>query len=74
MTRQPSQNDQPPAADVPEADAKLATPGLGALFNPAAMAKARAATQPFVHKGNKRHQDLTPGPAPHGTRKAMGKR
>lgn len=73
MTVEPAATDLPEPL-IAETPAKTAAPALANLFNPAAMAKARAAFQPWSGNNAKQPRDLTPGPAPHGTRKAMGKR
>ena len=59
-------------ADEQTASAKV--PAFSFPFSPAAFAPNKNAGQPHHPKGHKSNHDKTPGRAPNGTRRSMGKR
>lgn len=76
---------QPPVSDAPSADQAadarpLETEGQAAIpafkfpFKPAEFAPAKNAQQPWYKNGATNGHTKTPGAAPPGTRRSMGKR
>ncbi len=69
---QPSaQADTPPSGNQPVAANKT---GFASLFCAAKAASSKQDDQPWHQKGNKSAHEKKIGPAPSGTRRAMGKR
>jgi hypothetical protein len=69
---QPSaQADTPPAGNEPLVAKKA---GFASLFSAAKAASSKQDDQPWHQKGNKSAHEKKIGPAPSGTRRAMGKR
>ncbi|MGH8355423.1 MAG: hypothetical protein ACRERY_18150 [Pseudomonas sp.] len=71
--------DQPSAAETaasaPAAGEKSeAIPAFTFPFSPAEFANAKTKDQPWYQKANKSNHHQTPGRAPNGTRRSMGKR
>ncbi|EIK97044.1 hypothetical protein PMM47T1_07881 [Pseudomonas sp. M47T1] len=70
-----SVDQHPPAQDLPDetgSDSQPAVPAFSFPFKPGAFAAAKkAATYPGAGKSS---HDKTPGRAPNGTRRSMGKR
>lgn len=63
------------AACVPaQAEQSEAIPAFAFPFSPAAFANAKGKDQPWYQKTNKSNHHQTPGRAPNGTRRSMGKR
>ena len=62
------------AVDAAVSKSKATVPAFSFPFKPGQFAAAKKDTQAWYQKSGKKGHDQTPGPAPHGTRKAMGKR
>lgn len=64
------------AADQTPADqaSKATIPAFTFPFSPAAFAPTKSEDEPWHQKGNKSSHHKTPGRAPNGTRRSMGKR
>lgn len=64
------------AAEQSPADpaSKAAIPAFTFPFSPAAFAPSKSDGEPWHQKGNKSSHHKTPGRAPNGTRRSMGKR
>lgn len=62
------------AAAVPAQAEQPAIPAFAFPFSPAAFANAKGKDQPWYQKTNKSNHHQTPGRAPNGTRRSMGKR
>ncbi len=63
------------AASVPADGVKSeAIPAFSFPFSPAEFANAKNQDQPWYQKSNKSSHHQTPGRAPNGTRRSMGKR
>ena len=60
-------------AEDAAADKKASIPAFSFPFKPADFAQSKT-DQPWYQKSNKHGHNKTPGAAPHGTRKSMGKR
>jgi hypothetical protein len=60
-------------AEDPVAQKKASIPAFSFPFKPADFAQTRQ-DQPWYQKSNKSGHTKSPGAAPHGTRKSMGKR
>lgn len=71
----PEQNTAPETvvADDSVKDKKAAIPAFSFPFKPADFAQSKN-DQPWYQQSNKSGHHKTPGVAPHGTRKTMGKR
>ncbi|MNF95764.1 hypothetical protein D3C84_785330 [compost metagenome] len=73
---------QPPVADVPsdsldtrvESETKAEIPAFKFPFKPGELASAKGSNQPWYKNGAKNGHTKTPGMAPPGTRRSMGKR
>lgn len=80
---------QPPVSDAPsagqvaepdsvdssaEAEGKPAVPAFKFPFKPSEFAQAKNASQPWYKNGATNGHTKTPGAAPPGTRRSMGKR
>ncbi len=68
---------QPPVEPTPEATSGDSKPGIPAFsfpFKPAAFADAIKQNQGRYPGAGKSNHDKTPGRAPNGTRRSMGKR
>jgi hypothetical protein len=61
-----------PSAETAPASQKTA--GFASLFSAAKVASGKQDDQPWHQKGNKSSHEKKIGPAPSGTRRAMGKR
>jgi hypothetical protein len=67
----PQPSDTPPTGSEPVAAKKA---GFASLFSAAKAACTKQDDQPWHQKGNKSAHEKKIGPAPSGTRRAMGKR
>ncbi|VVO49500.1 MULTISPECIES: hypothetical protein [Pseudomonas] len=73
---------QPPVDDVPsdsldtsvESETKAEIPAFKFPFKPGELASAKGSNQPWYKNGAKNGHTKTPGMAPPGTRRSMGKR
>ncbi|MGE8066505.1 hypothetical protein [Pseudomonas sp. NPDC089569] len=73
---------QPPVADTPndeqvasaESETPSAIPAFKFPFRPGELAAAKGSSQPYYKGGAKNSHTKTPGMAPPGTRRSMGKR
>ena len=73
---------QPPVDDVPsdsldtrvESETKAEIPAFKCPFKPGELASAKGSNQPWYKNGAKNGHTKTPGMAPPGTRRSMGKR
>ena len=77
-TQTPAADDQ---ADLPDSvdssadsETKAAIPAFKFPFKPGELAGAKNASQPWYKNGAKNGHTKTPGMAPPGTRRSMGKR
>ncbi|MET1079582.1 MAG: hypothetical protein ABWY06_16335 [Pseudomonas sp.] len=72
VASQPSEAIEPSADAAP--DEKPSIAAFTFPFSPAAFAPGKTDGQPWHQKGNKSSHHKTPGRAPNGTRRSMGKR
>lgn len=70
---QPADSATPPASEG-SATNVTKTSGFASLFGAAKAASGKQDDQPWHQKGNKSSHEKKIGPAPSGTRRAMGKR
>jgi hypothetical protein len=64
-------------SDAEQNNTRAADPSIPAFrfpFSPATFAPNKNSEQPWHQQGNKSKHDKTPGRAPNGTRRSMGKR
>lgn len=81
MTSHPTP-DTPEAAEIdsteplasPATAEKTGIPAFSFPFSPGTFAPSKSEDQPWHQKGNKAAHHKTPGRAPNGTRRSMGKR
>ncbi|HZX16800.1 MAG TPA: hypothetical protein VFF22_08065 [Pseudomonas sp.] len=73
LTVQPADSAAPSASENTSTSAAK-TSGFASLFGAAKAASGKQDDQPWHQKGNKSSHEKKIGPAPSGTRRAMGKR
>jgi len=61
-------------ADSSQPEKSAGIPAFSFPFSPAAFAPVKGGEQPWHQKSNKSNHHQTPGRAPNGTRRSMGKR
>ncbi|WP_147411135.1 hypothetical protein [Pseudomonas cavernicola] len=70
---QPSEVETVASAPV-DGEKSEGIPAFSFPFSPAEFANAKSKDQPWYQKSNKSNHHQTPGRAPNGTRRSMGKR
>lgn len=72
---EPSSDEQPDGTEsIAEGETKSAIPAFKFPFKPGELQGAKGSNQPWYKNGAKNGHTKTPGMAPPGTRRSMGKR